>query len=87
MGVQDAHDKLFSHVKQPCRPRDLHGKKVAIDLASFKLRAFSYDARSYFRPSEPAKYGYKATIARMLSTWTNDENTWQYFTSGINHVA
>ena len=68
MGVQDAHSKLFVHVRQPLSLASMQGKRVAIDLASFKLRAFRPDAPSHLRPTEPDKNGYRAALAKLIST-------------------
>ena len=47
-----------------CKPR---GKKVAIDIASFKLRAFRHDAPSYFRSTETTQHGYRAELAHTFA--------------------
>ena len=70
MGVQEAHAKLFAERRTVCKPVELCGKRVAIDIASFKLRAFRADAPSYFRPGAVAKLGYRAVLAALISTWT-----------------
>eukprot|EP00966_Prymnesium_polylepis_P060917 1412803-Prymnesium_polylepis.1 len=69
MGIKDIHTKVYKSVQTACRPSDMQGKHVALDIASFKVRAFRSDAPAHFRPSVACKYGYKAVLSRLLSVW------------------
>ena len=68
MGVEGAGPAVYHHVRQPCSPAELSGKKVAIDLASFKLRAFRENVPQYFRSGgEDVRFGFKSNLAGLLS--------------------
>eukprot|EP00966_Prymnesium_polylepis_P326081 7382011-Prymnesium_polylepis.1 len=69
MGIKEIHPKLYKPVQTSCDPKDMSGKHVALDIASFKVRAFRSDAPSHFRPAAACKYGFKSVISKLLSVW------------------
>ena len=70
MGVEQAHSHLFAPHRTPCKPSEQHGKTAAMDIASFKMRAFRIEAPSHFRPTATAKNSYRSVLAGLISTWT-----------------
>lgn len=71
MGIKDIHTVLHKPMHMQCAPKDMRGKHVAMDVSSFRTRAFRGDAPTHFRPTAVCKYGFRAVLARLFSTWTH----------------
>ena len=66
MGI---HSTIYKVVHHRLDPAEMKGKHVALDVASFKARAFRNDAPSHYRPARECDYGFKAQLARLFSSW------------------
>ena len=67
MAIQEAGTKLFAHVREEVTLDRYKDQRLAVDLASFKLKAWYCDAPAYWRPIEQQTYGYRANLAKLLS--------------------
>ena len=67
MGIVDAHEAILKPVRHEVRPNDLRGWRLAIDVASPKLKAFYGDAASYFREDEDTTHGYRSSLTKFIS--------------------
>jgi len=67
MGISECGPRVFAHVRTEVQLGDFKGKRLAVDIASFKQKAWYQDVCSYYRANEPATHGYRATLARLLS--------------------
>ena len=67
MTIQDAHEKLYKVVRHPFELTELAGATVAVDIASWMLRAFYADAPSFFRPGARPTHSYRDFLSRLLS--------------------
>lgn len=72
MTIEGAHADVYAHIQTPCDlTKDLRGKKVAIDIASFKLKAFAGDVANFYRPGSEPSHGYRSILVKLLSTLTH----------------
>jgi hypothetical protein len=67
MGISECGPKVFAHVRTEAHLDLFKGKRLAVDIASFKQKAWYQDVCSYYRANEPSTHGYRATLARLLS--------------------
>ena len=63
MGISECGSKVFAHVRTEVQLGDFKGKRLAVDIASFKQKAWYQDVCSYYRANEPATHGYRASLA------------------------
>ena len=63
MGISECGPKVFAHVRTEVQLGDFKGKRLAVDIASFKQKAWYQDVCSYYRANEPATHGYRASLA------------------------
>jgi len=70
MGVNEIHAKLYKPADAVRSHKDVHGLHIALDIASFKARAFRSDAPQHFRPDVDCRYGFKAVLTKLLSFWS-----------------
>ena len=68
MGISECGTRLFSHVRSEVVLDRYAGQRLVVDVASFKLKAWYKDVSSYYRADEPTTRGYRAVLARLLST-------------------
>ena len=67
MGISECGTKLFTHVRSEVTLNAYSGKRLVVDVASFKLKAWYQDVPQYYRSSEPQSHGYRAILSRLLS--------------------
>ena len=67
---EHSHPEVYALVKTETELKDLAGKCVAIDIASFKLKAFFADAPSFYRPGASQTHNYRHSLAKLLSSLT-----------------
>ena len=59
--------KALSHVRSEVTLNAYSGKRLVVDVASFKVKAWYPDVPQYYRSSEPQSHGHRATLSRLLS--------------------
>ena len=67
MGISECGTKLFTHVRSEVTLNAYSGKRLVVDVSSFKLKAWYQDVPQYYRSSEPQSHGYRAILSRLLS--------------------
>ena len=67
MGISECGTKLFSHVRSEVTLGEYSGKRLVVDVASFKLRAWYHDVPQYYRSSELQSHGYRAILSALCT--------------------
>ena len=67
MGIQDCGERLFKPTRNAVTLDQYHGERLAVDIASFKLKAWYSDVAHYYRPTVPPTHGYRTNLANLLS--------------------